>query len=892
MKLKKVGVLFIAWLWCLHTQAQDFMLQGWFWDYPKTSQGANWCDTMRIKGYEWQQAGFNYIWAPPMNPTGSGPASNGYDIRDYFSVGGFPQPATGFGTRAKVDALINAYNQLNLNLVGDLIYNHRNGGLWENNSAVASWIKTYNATKHIAGDACYPSDRFRCRITIGGNTGRGAGTYYFRIRSASQHSDYYNKPYTFIASTQKSPPNGTFMSESQNNGGVLCGQAFDVVALGKRVNATIDNGGCGIDEYAITLDTSNFNSAGDVITISMINSNGDYTDHVIHSLYDATNVQELKDSILYQTATDFSFVQSGRGQMSWQNFKPNGNPTNLNGDWDKMLFFYDLDQFDAGTRDTLNEYTKWMFDTIGIKGVRADAVKNFAPDFIGQLLNYLHANNINPGMFVGESYEYNPVLLKGWVDAVKSKMNQSALNAISPKVFDFALQAALREACDNGGFDARDVFTSGIVDGAGGSGFHTATFVNNHDFRDSSQSADFNQLLAYVYILTNNVLGVPCVYYPDYYKGAAYTATVNNLIDLHKKFVFNTAFREYLNRKFTPFSANYISGSADKSLIYQLSGGGNSSCLANRDVIVAINFGYSTLKVDHAINTGAPFHSQQGDTLHCILGNSAFPYALVNGSNQIYMEVPPRSFAIWVRVPQTIPSVVTIANTSICANDSTLLTAANPLSCVTYQWQLNGNNIPFANKPTYYAKLPGIYHCLTSYYGKMNTFSNTVTLAVSPDEPQISVVGNTLSAIGVSQAVSYQWYYSATNSNFTPGGNTQLITNCAAGYYYVIVIDGSGCANQSQVFQLQFASQPDISKNDNFYISPNPATHSFFIKNNYGTPAELFIYDIFGKKVIHQFFNFMSNEWLVNIAPLTPGMYVVEIHSGESVQRTLLEKMH
>jgi hypothetical protein len=34
---------------------------------------------------------------------------------------------------------------------------------------------------------------------------------------------------------------------------------------------------------------------------------------------------------------------SGRGQMTQANFKPNGNATQLSGDWDEMLFFYDVD---------------------------------------------------------------------------------------------------------------------------------------------------------------------------------------------------------------------------------------------------------------------------------------------------------------------------------------------------------------------------------------------------------------------------------------------------------------------------------------------------------------------------------------------------------------------
>jgi len=36
----------------LHAQA-DIMMQGWYWDYPKTPDNANWADTLRLKATNW-----------------------------------------------------------------------------------------------------------------------------------------------------------------------------------------------------------------------------------------------------------------------------------------------------------------------------------------------------------------------------------------------------------------------------------------------------------------------------------------------------------------------------------------------------------------------------------------------------------------------------------------------------------------------------------------------------------------------------------------------------------------------------------------------------------------------------------------------------------------------
>jgi hypothetical protein len=68
----------------LKSQSAEFMMQGWYWDYPKTVQGANWADTLRLKAAEIGDAGFTFLWLPPLSRTASGGLSNGYDPKDLF----------------------------------------------------------------------------------------------------------------------------------------------------------------------------------------------------------------------------------------------------------------------------------------------------------------------------------------------------------------------------------------------------------------------------------------------------------------------------------------------------------------------------------------------------------------------------------------------------------------------------------------------------------------------------------------------------------------------------------------------------------------------------------------------------------------------------------------
>jgi hypothetical protein len=163
---------------------------------------------------------------------------------------------------------------------------------------------------------------------------------------------------------------------------------------------------------------------------------------------------------------------------------------------------------------------------------------------------------------------------------------------------------------------------------------------------------------------------VPTVFYPDYYGYPApsggqfgYHPTnlspmkteIDKLMKVLTQYVNGCPSVDYLNRFSTPYSSNFIAGSSNRAMIYQLQGyAGNG----NRDVVVAINFGDVTLKVDHQINTrGGAIPA--GTRFTDVLGRSAFPWAQVSGSNQIYMELPPRSYSVWVQ--GTVPLITRAA---------------------------------------------------------------------------------------------------------------------------------------------------------------------------------------------------------------------------------------
>lgn len=629
---------------------QDFLMQGWYWDYPKTPDGNNWADTLTNKAQELANAGFTYIWLPPFSRASSGDSSNGYDPQDLFDLGeAYGGGATGFGTRTDIDELVVEFNNVGINAVADVIYNHRDGGKVENNPAVEDYIETYDWNKADDNYNPYPYDRWRCYILLGESSGNGAGDYYFKVSSASAHSRFNNFEYNIYMQTKtvgwQNLPDDV---ESEPNGGGDCGQANDNISLGVNMNAVNeDYNNCRTDEFHLNLTSSDFDANGDTLFI-YFNKRGSsgYSDMRIYGIWSASRSADIVSELKYQTNTDFTNVPSGRGYMNFENFKPNStNSTKLDGFWDWPWFFYDYDQNVNSTRDSLFVWTKWLWNDVGIRGLRMDAVKHFPPNFVGGLFDYLDGKGIQPQLTVGEFFDSNPNELKNWIDSVYANMTTTN---ITPRLFDFALQQALKDASDLFGYDVRNVFNSGMVDAVGLSGFNSVTFVNNHDLAKEGNSIQNDPILAYTYILTNNKIGLPTIFYPDYYSVPGFTnggmkKEIDELMEIHKKYIFGATNVDYLSRLSTPYFQDFSNGGFDNTtLFYQITG-----TSSGRDLLVAINYagGTDTLNMIHEIN---PANTNPGDVFVDLLDNAIEPFSTIDASYKVNIKLPPRSYSVWI----------------------------------------------------------------------------------------------------------------------------------------------------------------------------------------------------------------------------------------------------
>lgn len=644
--MKRAFTFFLSTLFLLQiSKGQDVMMQGWYWDYPSSVSGVKHISLLDQKAQALSDAGFTYIWLPPLSESSVGVTSTGYDVKDYYNLGQYSSAR--WGIRPQLDNLINTFDNVGIEAVADMIYNHRDGGTFEDNPAVTDYIRNFS------GGCPFPSDRFQGFLPLLPMGAPTEGDYYIKMKSATESANYFGKRYYLIVWTNKIGPDygaAPTIESATGNGGGGCGEASDPLFLGKRKLVYIDDASvsCKIDEFKLTLTSSDFNPAGDTLWFKMYNVNnangaadlGDMSDHHPYEIYH--NGSDIANQLTYQTATNFNNLLSGRGGMNWQDFRPNGiEGTNLCGDEDAMLFYYDVEQENNNTRDSLFEWTKWMWQDAGIRGYRIDAVKHFSGSFFGDMMDYLYDNGIAPGMVVGESYDFDAATLNGRLTNITNNMDADTKGAIDVRMFDFSLRNSLENACDNGNYDTRNVFQSSMVDAAGTSPFNVVSFVNNHDFRDPGMPVDNEPILAYAYILTNNQVGLPCVFYTDYYAPNNLEAEINGLLEAHNRYIFGASDRDYLNNWSSAYPSNFIAGLANKSLIYQIRNG-----VSGKDVVVAINFSQGPLRVDQTLNMS---NLAVGDTLTDILSTSAAPFTLVNSSNQIYMELPPRSYGVWVQ---------------------------------------------------------------------------------------------------------------------------------------------------------------------------------------------------------------------------------------------------
>lgn len=244
----------------------------------------------------------------------------------------------------------------------------------------------------------------------------------------------------------------------------------------------------------------------------------------------------------------------------------------------------------------------------------------------------------------------------------------------TPRIYDYPLREALRKACTDSTYDVRKVFRSSIRDATALSGYNIVTMANHPAYKNQNAKAEdyddpiADPLLAYAYILTNNQIGLPTVFYGDYFGGDSELAEyedrkplrehIDQLLATHQQFIFNSTVVEYLNAYESNKRTEWYRGDSTRALVFQLEGNSTPAGLKSRtrgarDVLVAINFGRDTLSLKQELNT-ANIKSRDyftDVTGHALTGKSALIRldSLDEEPSAVALQLPPRSYAVWVQ---------------------------------------------------------------------------------------------------------------------------------------------------------------------------------------------------------------------------------------------------
>jgi PKD repeat protein len=212
------------------------------------------------------------------------------------------------------------------------------------------------------------------------------------------------------------------------------------------------------------------------------------------------------------------------------------------------------------------------------------------------------------------------------------------------------------------------------------------------------------------------------------------------------------------------------------------------------------------------------------------------------------------------------------------------------LNASSYQWSfpgavpdtstaINPSGICYANPGSYDIQL------IASNANGSDTLLLTNYINIFPFPPLQSITqsGDTLFAIGGS--ASYQWYI---NGNLIPGATNYIYVAPSSGDYNVVVTDYTGCEVEAAIFNVVANILPVNC--GLLTVFPNPVEKKLTVTGYplSGTAVVISIYNMLGELVL------AASPLSVGegsggeaaVSKLPPGLYYLEITSGEKIFRT------
>ncbi len=246
------------------------------------------------------------------------------------------------------------------------------------------------------------------------------------------------------------------------------------------------------------------------------------------------------------------------------------------------------------------------------------------------------------------------------------------------------------------------------------------------------------------------------------------------------------------------------------------------------------------------------------------LGSVTFTYAVTSTGGC-------SSFATkTITISDVFPSVVVLPAglAALCSGSVTVYVVAS--SSVSYQWLVNGVNVPGATSVSYVAHSAGSYSVRISDAVCTQVFPGTTVLAKAV--PVISFSAPNTLLTGVFK--TYEWYL---NGSFIPGATTASIIATKPGNYTVVVLDDNLCIDTSAVYRYGFnTAVAGLITNEEIHVYPNPATSILHI--DAPVKVNVRVLSVDGKllKVGKS-----TNE--IDVADLAAGLYLLQVYDEKDL---------
>ena len=286
------------------------------------------------------------------------------------------------------------------------------------------------------------------------------------------------------------------------------------------------------------------------------------------------------------------------------------------------------------------------------------------------------------------------------------------------------------------------------------------------------------------------------------------------------------------------------------------------------------------------------------------LGTESYYRSLIFASSDHVDPLKRPRLAVHYTIPAPSAIITASGSTNLCQGGSVTLNANTGVG-LSYQWKLNGNNIPGANSSSYSANVAGNYSVVVSNNCGSRT-SNIIAVSVASSPGNVGPISgptivckqsiHTYSVNPITGATSYLWTVpnqaqiisgQGTNSISvmfgTKNGNitVKASNTCGTGTSSFLNIQVKKCSN----------SKNKISNNNELDIAiyPNPTLNEFnlIINSENEETFSLTIYDYSGKIL----------ENIKNVSPnykfgssLSKGIYLIQVRTRDKIVNKMIIK--